>query len=315
MDEPGNDVQWYFSENHALLFHTSAYLAGHLLPASTFVRSGRKGAEQSAVGATRVRAWLDHFEAWEMAEFNSAPYFPIDLKGLTALAALAPDADIAERARRASCACARSSRARPTTAWSRPRRAAPTSTRFAPAARSSCRALPACCGARAGTVAASTPCRSLPSACAIMASSCPRRCRPIASHQGDANQEWCFAQGENSFAALYHYKGRDFAMGSAAHYRWNEWGYQETVLHLRLGKLPEARSGSTIRARRSSSATAGRPTGAAAGRCRAPTSIAGSPCSTFPPSTSSRISPMPGSRVAEFEESRVAGSLALAQER
>ncbi|MCU0902234.1 MAG: hypothetical protein MUC82_17410, partial [Cypionkella sp.] len=27
MDEPGNDVQWYFSENHALLFHTAAYLA------------------------------------------------------------------------------------------------------------------------------------------------------------------------------------------------------------------------------------------------------------------------------------------------
>src|SRR5690606_10903075 len=43
--------------------------------------------------------WLDHFEAWEMAEFNSAPYFPIDLKGLTALAALSPDADIAERAK------------------------------------------------------------------------------------------------------------------------------------------------------------------------------------------------------------------------
>ena len=48
----------------------------------------------------RVRAWLDHFERWEMAEFNSAPYFPIDLKGLTALFALAPDPDIRERAGR-----------------------------------------------------------------------------------------------------------------------------------------------------------------------------------------------------------------------
>ena len=36
-----------------------------------------------------------------MAEWNSAPYFPIDLKGLAALFALAPDADIRERARRA----------------------------------------------------------------------------------------------------------------------------------------------------------------------------------------------------------------------
>ncbi len=98
MDEPGNDVQWYFSENHALLFHAAAYLSGHLLPDATFRRSGRSGAEQSAVGRDRVRAWLDHFERWEMAEFNSAPYFPIDLKGLTALFALAPDADIRCRA-------------------------------------------------------------------------------------------------------------------------------------------------------------------------------------------------------------------------
>ncbi|TGU53222.1 hypothetical protein EN791_034585, partial [Mesorhizobium sp. M2D.F.Ca.ET.148.01.1.1] len=91
MDEPGNDVQWYFSENHALLFHTAAYIAGGLLPEARFTRSGRLGREQSAVGAARVRAWLEHFEAWEMAEFNSAPYFPIDLKGLCALYAQAPD--------------------------------------------------------------------------------------------------------------------------------------------------------------------------------------------------------------------------------
>jgi hypothetical protein len=76
MDERGNDVQWYFSENHALLFHTAAYLAGHILPEGRFVRSGRTGKEQSAVGGERVHAWLDHFEKWEMAEFNSAPYFP-----------------------------------------------------------------------------------------------------------------------------------------------------------------------------------------------------------------------------------------------
>ena len=64
--------------------------------------------------------------------------------------------------------------------------------------------------------------------------------QPIACHQATSIRNGGFAQGENSFAALYHYKGRDFAMGSAAHYRWNEWGYQETVLHLRLGERPEA---------------------------------------------------------------------------
>lgn len=73
MDEPGNDVQWYFSENHALLFHTAAYLGGRLFPDAVFVRSGRTGAEQMRVGEERVRAWLDHFERWEMAEWNSVP--------------------------------------------------------------------------------------------------------------------------------------------------------------------------------------------------------------------------------------------------
>ena len=54
LDEPGNDVQWYFSENHALLFHTAAYLAGHLLPDARFARSGRTGAR--AVRRRRARA-------------------------------------------------------------------------------------------------------------------------------------------------------------------------------------------------------------------------------------------------------------------
>ncbi len=240
MDEPGNDVQWYFSENHALLFHTSAYLAGHLLAGSTFVRSGREGNEQSAVGAARVRAWLDHFEAWEMAEFNSAPYFPIDLKGLTALAALSPDTDIAERARKGIVRLceiiARSAHhGMVTAAQGRSYEhtlCAGRSLELSGVARllwgkgwygRRVHALPqlAVCLRDHGLVV-------------------PESLQMIACHQADNHQEWCFAQGENSFAALYHYKSRDFAMGSAAHYRWNEWGYQETVLHLRIGERPEA---------------------------------------------------------------------------
>lgn len=241
MDEPGNDVQWYFSENHALLFHTSAYLAGHLFPEATFRRSGRKGSEQSAVGAARVRAWLDHFEAWEMAEFNSAPYFPIDLKGLTALAALSPDADIADRAKKGIVRLceiiARSAHhGMVTAAQGRSYEhtlCAGRSLELSGVARllwgkgwygRRVHALPqlAVCLRDHGLVV-------------------PEALATVACHEDDAaHQEWRFAQGENRFAALYHYKGRHFAMGSAAHYRWNEWGYQETVLHLRLGQRPEA---------------------------------------------------------------------------
>ncbi len=239
MDEPGNDVQWYFSENHALLFHTSAYLAGHLLPGATFRRSGRKGAEQSAVGRDRVRAWLDHFEQWEMAEFNSAPYFPIDLKGLTALQALAPDADIADRAGRSIARLiemvANSAHHGVLTAaqgrsYEHTLRAGATlelsaitrmlwgmgnfGARF--------HALPglALCLRDHGLV--------LDDGLAARAS--------LAAGE----QVWQFAQGEGRFASLSHTKTPDWALGTAAAYRWFDWGYQETLVHARIGRNPQA---------------------------------------------------------------------------
>ncbi|WP_436080326.1 hypothetical protein [Pararhizobium sp. LjRoot235] len=240
MDEPGNDVQWYFSENHALLFHTSAYLAGDLLADRTFTRSGRTGVEQRAVGAARVRAWLDHFEAWEMAEFNSAPYFPIDLKGLTALAALSPDADIADRAKKGIVrlceVIARSAHHGMMTA---------AQGRSYEHTLCAGRSLELSGVARLlwGKGWYGRRVHALPQLAVCLRDhglDIPGDFAMIANHQAEAHQEWRFAQGENRLAALYHYKSRDFAMGSAAHYRWNEWGYQETILHLRIGERPEA---------------------------------------------------------------------------
>lgn len=240
LDEPGNDVQWYFSENHALLFHAAAYLAGTMLRDRRFVRSGRTGAEQSAVGLKRVLAWLDHFERWEMAEFNSAPYFPIDLKGLATLVALAPDADVRRRS------------------------GAAVSRLLEIIARSAHRGV--LTGAQGRSYEHSLiPGRSLElSAISRMLwgqghfgrrfhalpqlALClrdhrldvPASLASIAVWERDDAQEWCLAQGRDRFARLYHYKTRHHAMGSAAAYRWNEWGYQETVLHLRLGDDPDA---------------------------------------------------------------------------
>jgi len=240
MDEPGNDVQWYFSENHALLFHTATYLAGGLLPQERFVRSGRLGAQQSKVGLERVRAWLDHFEKWEMAEFNSAPYFPIDLKGLTALMALAPDADVREQARAAILRLieivARSAHHGILTgaqgrSYEHTLRAG--------------RSLELSGIARMlwGDGNYGRRFHALPQLALCLREhglELPDQLGGIASWRTDDTQEWCFAQGQDRIAKLYHYKTRDFAMGSAAHYRWNEWGYQETVLHLRLGDNPDA---------------------------------------------------------------------------
>ncbi|MEZ2130828.1 MULTISPECIES: hypothetical protein [unclassified Sinorhizobium] len=240
MDEPGNDVQWYFSENHALLFHTAAYLGGRLFLDATFVRSGRTGSEQSRIGEERVRAWLDHFERWEMAEWNSAPYFPIDLKGLSALAACAPDETIRERAKacmvRLMEIVARSahqgmltgSQGRSYEHTLRPGRSVE---------------LSAIARMLWGRGWYGRRFHALPLLAVCLRDHglrIPEKLAAIALHARDTAQEWTFCQGENRFAALYHYKTRDTALGTVAHYRPGAWGYQETVLHLRLGARPEA---------------------------------------------------------------------------
>lgn len=240
MDESGNDVQWYFSENHALLFHTSAYLAGSLLREGRFRRSGRIGAAQSAVGRERVRAWLDHFEASEMAEFNSAPYFPIDLKGLTALFALAPDAEIRERAGKAVLRL-----------LEQVANSAHHGVLTAAQGRSYEHTL------RAGrTLELSAITRllwgagnlgarfhALPGLALALRDHGLKAPEALASRAvwtSAAEQEWSFAQGENRFAALHHVKSRAWALGSAARYRWFDWGYQETLIHGRIGTDPDA---------------------------------------------------------------------------
>ncbi len=240
MDEPGNDVQWYFSENHALLFHTAAYLAGNLLPDARFRRSARTGREQAAAGLARVRAWLDHFETWEMAEFNSAAYFPVDLEGLTALYALAPDGDVRRRAGAAILRLieivARSSHHGILTgaqgrSYEHTLRAA-RSLELAGVAR-----LLWSCGNYGRRV------HTLPQLALALRDhglNVPAELATVADYTGDGAQEWCFAQGRERMVRLYHYKTRAVAMGTAARYRWGEWGYQETVLQLRLGHDPDA---------------------------------------------------------------------------
>ena len=99
-DEPGNDVMWFFSENHALLFHASQYLAGSLFPQELFMVSGRLGHEQREIGAERLREWFADFFRYGLAEWNSITYLPIDLVGFFALYLGAPDTEIRDLAKR-----------------------------------------------------------------------------------------------------------------------------------------------------------------------------------------------------------------------
>lgn len=103
VDEPGNDVMWFWSENHALCFHVSQLLAGGLWPDETFAASGRKGTEQEALATERLGLWLDAVEEDGLAEWNSAAYYPVDFIGLLALVEFAPE----PIARRATALCDR----------------------------------------------------------------------------------------------------------------------------------------------------------------------------------------------------------------
>ncbi len=239
MDEPGNDVQWYFSENHALLFHTGAHLGGALLPDAVFTRSGRTGAEQSRIGAERLRAWFDHFEAWEMAEFNSAPYFPIDLKGLTAIQALSPDADLRDRAakgiaRLIELVANSAHKGVLTAAQGRS---------YEHTLRSTLTLELSAIGRMLwGSGSYGARFHALPGLAICLRDhglELPDLAARATWDNEDA-QEWCFAQGEGRIAKLYHYKTAAYAMGSTVQYRWYDWGYQETLLHLRLGDDPNA---------------------------------------------------------------------------
>lgn len=103
VDEPGNDVMWYWSENHALCFHVSQLLAGEQFPDALFSASGRVGAAQAGLATERLRRWFDAIEEDGLAEWNSAAYYPVDLIGLLALVELARP----ELAARAGAACDR----------------------------------------------------------------------------------------------------------------------------------------------------------------------------------------------------------------
>lgn len=100
LDEPGNDVMWFWSENHALCFHVAQYLAGDAFEAEVFFNSGKTGAEHRQQARDRLERWFDATDRHGLAEWNSAAYYPIDLLGLLTLYQNCTDAKLKERAER-----------------------------------------------------------------------------------------------------------------------------------------------------------------------------------------------------------------------
>ncbi|EAR68619.1 hypothetical protein B14911_03514 [Bacillus sp. NRRL B-14911] len=90
-DEPGDDVMWFFSENHALLFHTCEYLAGQLFPDDIFPNANITGAAHAERAKERLQKWFDKFHVEGLAEWNSSAYIPINAMGFFQIYDLADD--------------------------------------------------------------------------------------------------------------------------------------------------------------------------------------------------------------------------------
>ncbi|MEM9427507.1 MAG: hypothetical protein AAGA06_12490 [Pseudomonadota bacterium] len=91
LDEPGNDVMWFWSENHVLCFHTAQLIAGRLFPDDVFTNSGLSGRARADDAAARLDRWFASIAEHGLCEWNSAAYYPIDMLGLFTLHDMAPD--------------------------------------------------------------------------------------------------------------------------------------------------------------------------------------------------------------------------------
>jgi len=100
-DENGNDVMWFFSENHALNFHATEFLAGEYMPEAVFTNSGMTGKQHKEKAKVLLRKWFENFFKYGLSEWNSAVYIPINVIGLTALYDMAKDMEIKTNAKRA----------------------------------------------------------------------------------------------------------------------------------------------------------------------------------------------------------------------
>lgn len=98
MDMEGADAMCFWSENHALMFYSSAMDAGSFYPDAYFPRAGMKGQELALFGRQKVLEWLEDVENGGFEEFLSTVYMCVTFAALLNVVDFA-EPDISRRAR------------------------------------------------------------------------------------------------------------------------------------------------------------------------------------------------------------------------
>jgi len=92
------DNNYYWSENHQLIFHTIEYLMGQEYPDEVFTNDGRTGREHMAHARPLIDDWLDLRARFGFTEWHSDVYYQKDFAPLVTLIEFADDDELVERA-------------------------------------------------------------------------------------------------------------------------------------------------------------------------------------------------------------------------
>lgn len=99
MSMEGSDGMCFWSENHSLLFYSSAMIVGSMYPEAYFPTARMKGVELEAFGRRLTAQWLDDVEIYGYEEFLSTVYMNVTFASLLNIIDYA-DKEIAVRAQR-----------------------------------------------------------------------------------------------------------------------------------------------------------------------------------------------------------------------
>lgn len=89
------DSQYYWTENHQVIFLANEYIAGQTFPDEVFTNSGMTGKEHMAHAEEELAKWFDWRARFGFSEWLSNVYWSEDMKGTLLLAEFAEDAELA----------------------------------------------------------------------------------------------------------------------------------------------------------------------------------------------------------------------------